>query len=49
MAHHPGMFTSAGFKFTATLIVSVLGFLLPLCEPVSALLDVPLAMQVPQR
>jgi len=49
VAHHGGMFRSARLRFTATLLVSVLGFVMPLCEPVGSLLDEPLAMQVPQR
>lgn len=44
-----GMFSSARNRFTATLLVSVLGFVMTLCEPVGSLLDEPLAMQVPQR
>lgn len=50
MAHHRRMATSARFKFTATLLVSVLGFVLALVVlPASDLLDEPLAMQTPQR
>lgn len=43
------MCLSARFKFAATLIVSVLGFVLTLDTPVGGLLDEPLAMQTPQR
>lgn len=43
------MFRSARFRFAVTLIVSVLGFVLTLDEPVGHLLDAPLTMQVPQR
>jgi hypothetical protein len=43
------MFRSARFRFAVTLLVSVLGFVLTLDEPVGHLLDAPLTMQVPQR
>ena len=43
------MCLSARFKFTATLVVSVLGFVLTLATPEHSLLDEPLAMQMPQR
>jgi hypothetical protein len=43
------MATSARFKFTATLLVSVLGFVVTLAEPRSSELEEPLAMQTPQR
>ncbi|MEO6278343.1 hypothetical protein [Roseateles sp.] len=44
------MVTSARFKFTATLLVSVLGFVLALIVlPASGLLDEPLVMLAPQR
>ena len=43
------MCLSARFKFTATLIVSVLGFVLTLDAPERSVLDEPLAMQTPQR
>ena len=44
------MATSARFKFTATLIVSVLGFVMALIVlPSSGLLDEPLAMMTPTR
>jgi hypothetical protein len=44
------MVTSARFKFTATLLVSVLGFVLTLVVlPASELLDEPLAMMTPPR
>jgi hypothetical protein len=44
------MATSARFKFTATLLVSVLGFVMALIVlPASGLLDEPLVMQTPQR
>jgi hypothetical protein len=33
MAHHGGMVTSARFKFTATLLLSVLAVVLTLCVP----------------
>lgn len=50
MAHYQAMATSARFKFTATLLVSLLGFALTLVVlPASDLLDEPLAMQAPQR
>ena len=49
VAHHGVMFRSARSRFTATLLVSVLGFVMTLCEPVGSLLDEPLVMQVPQR
>ena len=41
--------TSARFKFTATLLVSVLAFVLTLDTPERGMLDEPLAMQTPQR
>lgn len=43
------MCLSARFKFTATLVVSVLGFLLTLDSAELGVLDEPLAMQTPQR
>lgn len=43
------MCLSARFKFTATLVVSVLGFVLTLAAPEYGPLDEPLAMQTPQR
>lgn len=43
------MVTSARFKFTATLLVSVLGFVLALDAPERSVLDEPMAMQTPQR
>lgn len=49
MAHYLAMATSARFKFTATLLVSVLGFAMILVEPWASELDEPLAMQTPQR
>ncbi len=36
MAHHGGMFKSAPARFTATLLVSVLGFVLTLINPYEA-------------
>lgn len=49
VAHYLLMCLSARFKFTATLIVSVLGFVMTLDAPDRSLLDEPLAMQTPQR
>jgi hypothetical protein len=49
VAHHGGMFRSAQTRFAATLLVSVLGFVMTLYEPAGGLLDEPLAMQMPQR
>lgn len=44
------MATSARFKFTATLLVSVLGFVMTLIVlPASDLLDDPLAIMAPPR
>jgi len=49
VAHYLAMVTSARFKFTATLLVSVLGFVVTLVEPWGSELEEPLAMQTPQR
>jgi hypothetical protein len=43
------LFKSPRLRFIVTLIVSVLGFVLTLDEPVGHLMDAPLTMQVPQR
>ena len=43
------MFSSAHRRFAVTLIVSVLGFVLTLDEPVGTRVNAPLTMQVPQR
>ena len=43
------MCLSARLRFAATLLVSVLGFVLTLDTPERSLLDEPLAMQTPQR
>ena len=43
------MFTAARLRFTATLLVSVLGFVVTLNLVDGSLLDTPLVMQAPQR
>ena len=43
------MCLSARFKFTATLLLSLVAFVLALDAPELSLLDEPLAMQTPQR
>lgn len=43
------MCLSARFKFTATLLLSLVAFALVLDVPELSLLDEPLAMQTPQR
>jgi hypothetical protein len=42
------MFRSARVRFTATLIVSVLGFVMTLDDPVGHLPDTPLAVRMPR-
>ena len=44
-----GMCLSARFKFTATLLLSLVAFAFTLDAPERSLLDEPLAMQTPQR
>ncbi len=50
MSHYDSMFRSAHARFTATLLVSVLGFVLALVVlPASGLLDEPLVMLSPSH
>ena len=49
VAHYLAMCLSARFKFTATLLVALLGFVVTLDTPGGSLLEEPLAMQTPQR
>lgn len=49
MAHYLPMVTLARFRFSATLLVSVLGFVLTLDTPESGLLSALLSMQAPLR